>query len=690
MSFLDTSGSQGDRPGLWPLGLVILIAGLVTFPGIAIVRETLWNWPLGLGNNPYFLPAHALQLYLLTPLATLAACVFLLGPGLIVAAVWGRDKTLATWLLSALGWAIVLNVTGISLFQLATGHVVRGQDFALLMAFLNVSCLVAGALWLGAGAEFKLRFDETDRGDLIGALVLFWLCICLFAPKFYWENFTGDGSGSLQFARLHIARLWPFWPPEAGPIRNAPGLTMVLFVFPESWFVRLWGEWEYSVRAPLLMYLALLYPVLCRLIRSGRETGLPAIDHVALVAALLIYTLSVVYSGGYHVYFGDSPMPAARETLAVVVFLGYVLAFVENRPGLMVATGIMTHLVIPTGGLWLVLWPVAAMLTWRPVPWQRLGTALGTLALAAAISVLAPRLIAALGLPFPGDEFGASNIIDRLRFFTAFDFWKIGFWIVPVGIVPALFLLLWPWQDRLARSLTLVSVAFFLFFYFQAWRVLLHHFIPAMIPPLIVMWRSDLFARKGWAAPLRVLVFAGLLLSLYLSWPKEMRLHGFERDIGQQIVTEGPIFETAQRADGERFRGFSIQAVDVAHVLLAELFPITYGEDDPAQRFYGAPLVWWFYSEFPKPEGQQINYVLKPLERATPADGEPIATHLGYGMFVLNPKAWRQTAANPPPVDTGAAIYETPRSIIYGHGRRLSGDRRVHDLIHLARRILGI
>ncbi len=64
---------------------------------------------------------------------------------------------------------------------------------------------------------------------------------------------------------------------------------MVLFVIPESWFVRLWGEWEFSVRAPLLMYLALLYPVLTQLIRTGREAAaaLRPADHALIVAALL-------------------------------------------------------------------------------------------------------------------------------------------------------------------------------------------------------------------------------------------------------------------------------------------------------------------------------------------------------------------------------------------------------------------
>lgn len=680
------------RGGLAGLAAVIALAAAVTIAGLPVLRGVLHDWDLGLGPSPYFLPAHALRLYLVTPAAALATSLLFLGPGLILSAVFGREKHAAFWLLSALGTAILVHVGATTLFQLATGIVAKGTGYFFLVLGLNLACLAVAGLRLSSGAGNRLRLGAEGRRDLWIAAALFWLCLALFAPKFYWENFTGDGSGSLQFARLYIATLWPFWTPEAGPIQNAPGLTMVLFVIPESWFVRLWGEWEFSVRAPLLMYLALLYPVITQLIRTGRDLARPllAADHALIVAALLTYVLATVYSGGYHVYFGDSPMPAARETLALVVFLGYALAFVEDHRRLMLATGVMTHLVIPTGGLWLLIWPAAVLVTWRPVPWARLWTAAGVLAAAAAISVLLPRLIAAIGLPFPGDEFGSDNIVQRLRYVTWVDFGRFAFWAVPAGILPALFLLTWPWQDRVARALTLATLVFFLFFYFQAWRVLLHHFIPAMIPPLIVMWRSPLMSRDGLALPLRALAALLLAVSLWLSWPKEMTLHGFERDIGHEIVTEGPVFETAARGDGDRFRGFSEKSLDVAHILLGKLFPITYGEDDPANRFYGAPLVWWFYSEFPKPEGQRINYVVKPLDRATPGDGEPFESFEGYGLYIRDRAVYEATLMNPPPVDTGAAIYETPRSVIYGSGRRLKGDRRVWDLIFIAKGILGV
>ena len=684
----DRAAPQG---GLALFALLLLISAGVTIAGLGTLRDTLENWHWGLSDSPYLQPEHALQLYLITPATALATSLLFLGPGLILAAVFGREKHAAFWLLSGLGVTLLVHIGATTAFQGLTGIIAKGSTYFFLVLGMNLACLVVAGLRLSSGGQSRLNLDGQGR-DLWIAAALFWLCLILFAPKFYWENFTGDGSGSLQFARLYIAELWPFWTAEAGPIRNAPGLTMVLFVIPESWFVRLWGEWEFSVRAPLLMYLALLYPVIIQMIRTGRELARPllAFDHALIGAALLVYVLSTVYSGGYHVYFGDSPMPAARETLALFVFLGYALAFIEDRRWLMLGTGIMTHLVIPTGGLWLLIWPAAVFVTWRPIPWMRLWTAAGVLIVAAAISVILPKIIAAIGLPFPGDEFGSDNIITRLRYVTWVDFDRFAFLAVPVGILPALFLLAWPWQDKVARALTLATLVFFFFFYFQAWRVLLHHFIPAMIPPMIVMWRSGLMTRARLALPLRVLATVLLAVSLWLSWPKEMNLHGFEREIGQQLHVEGPVFETAERGDGDRFRGFSETSLDVAHVLLGKLFPIKYGEDDPSTQFYGAPLVWWFYAEFPKPDGQVINYVLKPVDQATPEDGELFEEFRGYGLYIRDRAAYEATLNNPPPVDTGAAIYETPRSIIYGRGRRLKGDRLVYDIVPFAKWLLGV
>lgn len=686
-----TGAEGGAAPramGLTALG--ILIAGLVVWGGLGTLRDTLMQWDLGATANPYFLPGHALSLYVVTPLVTLAAAFLFLTPGLILTAVFGREKHAAAWLVSALATTILIHIAATTGFQLLTGTILKGTAYLSFILALSVLCLLVAGLRLSQGVTNRLRLEHSSRDLWIGA-GLFLLALILFAPKFYWENFTGDGSGSLQFARLYIHDLWPFWRPEAGPIKNAPGLTMVLFVFPESWFVRLFGEWEYSVRAPLLMYLGLLYPVMAQLIRTGRE-NLPELkptDVALIVGALLLYVLANVYSGGYHVYFGDSPMPAARETLSLVVFLGYILFFIEFRPWLLVTTGVMAYLVIPTGGLWLLMWPAAVVLTWRPMPWQRLIWAVGVLAIVGVISVILPKIIGVLHLPFPGDEFGSDNIVTRLRFVSFEDWNRFAFWAVPVGILPALFLLTWRTQDRISRALTLLTLAYFLFFYVQAYRVLLHHFIPAMIPPMIVMWRSPLMQDARLGNPLRGLAAALLVFSAWVSWP-EMKIYSFERTIGQHILTEGPDFDVAERGDGDRWPGFSQKGLDIAHVLLGSLFKMTYGEDDPKTRYYGAPLVWWYYSQFPRPEGQVINYIVKPLDRATAEDGAPVGTEEGYGLFIRDMALYKSHAETKLPVDTGAAIYITPRTVIYGHGVRTLDGRRVFDLVPPIKRLLGM
>lgn len=680
------SSQVSGRAPLW-LALVVLLSGAVAFVGRGTVLEVLELWDLGQSPNPYFLPAQALSLYIITPLTALATSIFFLAPGLILATVFGRDKGAAFWLLSAFATSLVVLVAVTSLVQIATATVLEGQGFFLTVLGTNIICLLIAGLRLATGQDLRLRLAG-QVSDLWIAGAIFWAFLALLAPKFYWENFSGDGSGALQFARVFIHTLWPFWPLEAGVIKQAPGLTSMLFVAPESWFVRLWGETEFAVRIPHMLGLGLLYPVLTALIRSGRDVALRATDQLMIVAALLVYSIAVIYSGGYHPWFGDSPMPAARETLAMVCFMGYILAFIEDRRVLMLTAGIMAYLSIPTGGLWLLLWPVAVALVARPLPRGRLMFAGVVLAAAAAVAVLGPVLVHLLGLPFPGDEFDARGVLQRLRFISVADWNRFAFLAVPIGILPAVFLLTWRWQDTLSRSLTLLTLAFFLFFYFQGYRVLLHHFIPAMFPPLVIMWRSPLMA----SLPARLTAALALLASLWLAWPDEPGLHSHDRAFAAYIQTEGPRFASAEPAPGERFRGFEPQALDTFHDLFGKLLPIGYSENEPRKRFFGAPLVWFYYSEFPKPEGQVINYRIKPLDAALPADGTLFASHEGYGLYIRDMALYEQHKSMKLPVDTGAHILHTNREIIFGVGANWPnfwGDRLVIDLVPIAKRLLG-
>ncbi len=684
---------QAALRGVMPVMALGVLAGLAAIPGIGPVRDALALWDLGSQANPYWVPGHAGLLYLAAPLATLAAAVLFLLPGLALAATFGRPKGAAFWLLSGLGWSILILTLVITAVQMASGVVLTGAAFGIVVAATGLGATGLLAVRLARGNRLLVQLGA-DRADLAVGMALFLGCLILLSPKFYWENFTGDGSGSLQFARLFIHTLWPFWMPEAGTIAKAPGLSMVLFVIPESWFVRLWGESEFSVRAPYLIYLAMVYPVVAGLIRWAgagvRDYAIAPLAHLLIAGALAVYTLTIIYSGGYNPYFGDSPMPAARETLSIALFLGYVLAYAQDRLAMMVLLGLMASVTIPTGGLWLGLVTLAGWLVWTPRDVRRTRGSLMVVLLAVAVSVLLPLLIGMLHLPYPGEgEFGIKAIINRLRYVALTDWERFLFVIVPCGIVPAAVLILtWRRQDALSRLLTLATAAFFLFFYLQGYRVLLHHFAPIMLAPVVVLWRSPLIREGALALPLRAATALGLAASLWLVWPAEMKMHGFDRQIGGFIEATGDRFETAPGGAGERFRGFSPQAINTAHELLGNLFPIGYTDQDARDHFYGAPLVWWFYSEFPKAEGQVINYRIKPVKDAAASDGRLFAEHDGYGLYIADPALYDAQRATRLPTDTGAPIFVVSRDQMFGKGAQ-TGDRLVIDFVAVARGILG-
>jgi hypothetical protein len=671
------------------LMLLVAVAGLLSAAGLGQVRQTLGLWNLGQAASPYFIPAEALGLYVLTPLYTLAFSIFSLAPGFLISAAFGRDKTLAQWIIAGFGAALLVVCLPASAIEMATGLPLRGHGFLIYLTGLNVAAVVLLSVRLAMGE--RPRLDLAGQGpDAFVAILLFLVTLILMSPKFYWENFSGDGSGSLQFARNYIHTHWPFWAPEAGTIAKAPGLTSFLFVLPDSWFVRFWGEWEYSVRAPLLVGLALLYPLVTALIRHGRPGAeLRAGDHLLIAAALLLYAFANIYSGGYHAWFGDSPMPVARETLAMVCFMGYVLMFLQRRWGLMFAAGLMAHLSIPTGGLWLLMWPVAVWLTSRPRSNDALVRAGLLLVVAAVISIFGPALVRAAGLPFPGGEFNAESISRRLRYVAVMDWQRFAFLAIPVGIVPVVSLLGWRRHDSVSRALTLLTIAYFGFFYLQGYRVLLHHFIPAMIPPLVVLWRSPLMERS-WSRPA---VLAGLILSTVLAWPREMKMHDHDRAFAAFIATEGPRFASSEPLDGERFRGFDPKALDTFHDLFGKLLPIGYVHEEAGERFFGAPLAWWYYSEYPKAEGQVINYVIKPVADARPEDGQLFEAYDGYGLYIRDMALFDLHRTQKLPIDTGSSWLATHRSIMFGSGKKVPqkwNERLVIDLVPMIKYVLGM
>jgi hypothetical protein len=214
--------------------------------------------------------------------------------------------------------------------------------------------------------------------------------------------------------------------------------------------------------------------------------------------------------------------------------------------------------------------------------------------------------------------------------------------------------------------------------------VLLHHFVPAMLLPLIVYWRSFVLPAKN-AVPARLAVLVGLVAATWLAWPVQMRLHTADRELGAKMLMRGPVFETALPVAGERFHGFNPVALDVAHDLLHKTFPPDYRPIAPSEHFFGGPHVWYFYAHFPKPPHFVPEYDIRP--RTTPGQGTLVAEHLGYGMYIRDMAEYARDKTRKLPYNTGSPLLSTDRDVIFGRGARY-GNRLVIDLVDIARWVL--
>jgi hypothetical protein len=571
---------------------------------------------------------------------------------------------------------LVLCVPAMIIHQ-ATDIILRDTAYIGFIAVV-IGLSLAVLNWRMASGKASIPDMATNRGDIVAASVAGFVVLATMSAKFYWENFSPDGAGVLNFVRLYINTDWPFWPKDAGAIQVAPGVTSYLFVLPASWFQRLLGENELAMRMPYVLYIAMIYIVVMGLIRAGRTWRASAIDHGLIIAAFMIYTLSIIYSGGYNPYFGDSPMPAARETLVGALFLGFIYLVVMNQMGFAFVIGVLSYMILPTGGLWMLLTSAAFFVIWRPRDWRRLFILAALLVVCAMIGTVGPMLIRAFDMPVPGSEFDARGIVNRLRYVTFWEPSRLAYLIVPAGILPAISMLFWRQQDQLARMMTLITMVFFLFFYFQGYRVLLHHFIPAMVPPLVVMWRMKFMEQAGLKLVSRSIVAVALVAAFWLAFPLKPGLHQFSREIGANVELRG-----------DRYEGYQTRALGTFHDLFGRLFPIQYTEEGAAKNFFGGPMVWLHYAVQPKAEGQVITYVVQPLADPAPEGGRLHDEEDGYGLYVMDEARFEQHLTTTFTTKFGAPVYQLSRDMIFGRGAQ-RGDRFVIDLVDIARSILGM
>ncbi len=662
--------AQWSARPFWIFVGVLLAAALVAISGLGVVDRLSRLHTLADGPSPYFVSGHAILLYFWVPLVSLAACFIVLLPGMVTATVvTRRDFVFTTWLLKS--FAISLAGLGVlvPVFERIAGlGPLTGAGFLAFALAISLPGLVG--VWL---ADRRGEIDWSEfrrrRTDIAAMIVVPVIMLLVLSPKFYWENFNGDGAHALQSARLFIHTGLPFWPENSGVVGSYPSITTLLEVFANSWFVRLFGEHEYSLRMSALLGLSLLTGVLMGFARKTNESPSSAAVAIGIGASLLLYAFVLAFQASYDPYFADIALPMTREPQVMVAFLGFVTFFLRRQYFWMTVFSGLTFIAVPSGIVLTGFVLIATALVWSPVPWRHLVKS-GVLILAVAVVAKAiPIVLANLGLIGAHDEFSSGNLLRRLRFVTPFVTERLAYWIVPGGIVPALALLAWRWQDRVARIFTLVTLAYAAFFYFQAYRILPHHFAPAMIMPLVVFWRL----RPSWAYPVRAatVILVGVTIGVVLVRPAQMGVNSQGRDLGARILIEN-----------SHYHDFDPQELDIAHELLRQAFPMNYEEGAAARQYIGSPLAWYTYAAEAKAPGQQIDFVIRKLGAPVRADERLLSSYRGYGLYGRGGADAARLSKQAKLARSIGDLFYVPRSVVFGQGAR-QGDWPVWDLAHM-------
>ncbi len=652
------------------LGAALAVAALAWAPLIdpgALERASAL-WPHAEGARPYWPGEHWLELWLWLPFVTLGGCALLLAPGLALAAGLGAARGMGRWLLHGLALSLIAVSALAGLLGAFAPGLSRGAPLGWCIAALSLAASAWLIVRLRTGP--RLPWPTRPASVLAPTLIAAWLALAALGPKFHWESFNGDGVHAFESIRLLLVQPTPFWPADAGEIRGFPGLTSMLFAFPGAWFLRLFGENEGAARVSVVLYLIGVFGAIATLIEDSRGR-MRALESTLAWGALLVYLLVMAFSASYDPYSADIALPATQDTLTVACVLGAVAASLRGERGWTALFTVLSYISLPSGLMLLGLWWVAAFAFVRPRPRAGLAAMAIALVCCALGARAAPLALDTLGQPRPGGEY--ESLLARFAYLQIGDVRRCAFALAPCGFVPGLALLAWRRFDPVSRAIACVALAYFAFFYVQAY-VSLHHFVPAMLLPLAAFWRSGPVTDSQTAARTRWAVALGLLAALWLSWPSSSRPLVHARRIGERLHMGIEGYERSAPA--------SLAAASA----LRHLFPPGIAAEVPQLSYGGSPYIWNRYAQRTPQAVEHVNYWVRREGEPAPGDCERVASERGFALYVRNRDVWSADRHVELPHPPGAPLYEIDRGRLFlGAAPRAEGPAII-DLRALRRR----
>lgn len=633
-----------DKGSLAGLGAFLLLNLLI----VIFLRDTV---PAVAGLYPelpapahWFVASHAGLLYLLTPLIITATIVTLLAPGLLIVIAGKWAESPGELVLKGFGIALVLHFLTTSVTKALTDSPLDPARFLLLLSATLVATFGFLAVrTLRTAGIFSMFSDPGNRGRIYLLFAIPFLFIIPLLPAIFWQDLNADGFEAMEIGRTLSTSILPVFPTPAGTL--GLGIGMLPMAYPIHWYIMLFGPIEAATRLPMVLYTVVVFAGLQAFIEHEAPRRMRRFEQAVLLLGIAGYVTAISFNSGYDNYFTDMSSPPAFETLTILLIIGSGYFFWTGMRWWFLLFAVLGFLARPTILLVVILLGAGI---WFAAPERRRP---GLRLIAAAIGIWVALLAGYefLYLSGAGDPgYSGGSILNRFRFLTFTDLHRFLYAAAPTGILPALSLLAYRWQDPLARCITIVSAGYFLVFYIPAFTSL-HHFVPVMILPLVVLWRLILFHSDGYRPALAVAVSTAVFL--YLSLPRHFEINRTFRHIGAS--TAYLIGDYRGSFADERK---AIQGAD----LVSAFFPYDWDVEDPARELVGGQQQIYYATTSGEPAAG-TNYLVLPAGDPAPEDFTLLKRDATGSAWVRDRERWDADRYHPPSTGYRSRLYRISR-----------------------------
>ncbi len=630
---------------------MLLAASLPAFLAPWIGRRMVALIPDVDPEAAYFTTLEPMLLYFLMPVAVLGSLFLVMAPGLLLVRALGRGKDLWTWLLEGFVFSLFAVSLTAAVTQEIMGQPLMGISFVAVTYGLLVVCSL---VYLARAGIVSKQFGAEDRRRSPGLVLLGVLSVALvvvLTPKFFWEALNGDGAHSFEATRLLMHQSFPFWQPEAGVVSSWPGANGLTVAYPASWFMRMFGENEASVRLVYLLYFSLLIAGVVAIAEAGRKRVLNIGQLMLVSGSILCFSVVMAYSATYDPYCADISMPGTHDALNMIFLFGAIASLARREMIWALCWTVLALLTSPAALLVIVAMILGVLVSRRPFAWRLCFRHMMGLIAALVIIAMLVQVFKAVGGLEAGEEHGSLGMLKRYKVLALLDMDKFLWALLPCGIYPLICFFFWRTSDQLCRSLMIATGITFLAYYVMA-RVSIHYFVPTMLLPLAAYWRQEHRVNQNAG----LLWFSAFLIGFttWLAAPTGSGIYVASRQIGQSIDVSGlPGYEEMKPSV---FRGAE---------MLTRLFRKSSAAKGSLVGYRGSPLSWLHYAHDEGAQNVEKNYELVSEDSVRSSQGIKVAEEGGFALYVYNRRKWMKDKSMPVSHSRGGSVFQVPLQILF-------------------------